>query len=341
MIFHLDLDAFFASVEAKYYPQYKNLPLVVKGQKRSIIVGTCNYLARSYGIKKGAPIADALAKCSDLVVINNHRDRYEYWSKRFFDYLFKKFTDQIEIASIDECYIKVDSLLNQYHNNPVLLATIMQRSILNDLGLGVSIGIANTKEIAKQSTNFKKPLGISYTKDEEIEQKIHCLPIEKIIGLGKKSVAPLKEHNINNVKDFLDEKNKDLLYSILGINYYKIKNGLLGLGHTDIDLERNISKTIEKSFRFSSTEWDEEIIKSKIKQIGDLVIKEMKNQHQKAKVISVYLKYKDQIVHKKTKSIELTDNPIKLVREWIKVFYKLWENDKPIVLIGVGVTKLI
>ncbi len=341
MIFHIDIDAFFASVEEKYYPEYKHLPLVVGGQTQSGVIGTCNYIARKYGVKKGEPVALGYAKCANLINISHHRSRYDFWSKKFFAYLKEKFSDQLEIASIDECYLEVDSLLPQYHDNPVLLATIIQKQVINDLGLSISIGIASTKEIAKISTSFHKPFGISYTKDHELASKIFPLPVDKIVGLGKKSLPTIKAHNILTISDFLNPDHEFFLSDLLGVNYYKLKNGLLNKGHFHVELANNYFKSIEKSYRFATSEWDDRIIKSQLKRLGLSVLKELNNQHQKAGGISVYLKYKDHVVHKKTQSILPTNNYQVLVKHWLALFYRLWENEEPVILIGVGVTKLV
>ncbi len=341
MIFHIDIDAFFASVEEKYYPEYKHLPLVVGGQVQSGVVGTCNYVARKYGVVKGETVAKAYGKCSNLVAINNHKNRYEYWSKRFFAYLKERYTDLIEVASIDECYVQVDNLLPQYHDNPLLLATIIQKDVLNDLGLSISIGIASTKEIAKITTGFKKPFGISYTKDDELATKIHPLPIDKIVGLGKKTLPILKQYHIETISDYLADQNDFLISDLLGVNYYKLKNGLLGKGHFEIDLTNNNSKSIEKSCRFKNSEWDEKIIKKKIQQLGYVVLNELNDQAKKAKSITVYLKYKDHLTHKKMKSLPATNNYQTLLSNWLALFYQLWDNEEPLLLIGVGVTKLV
>ncbi len=100
MIFHIDIDAFFASVEEKYYPEYKHLPLVVGGQTQSGVIGTCNYIARKYGVKKGEPVALGYAKCANLINISHHRSRYDFWSKKFFAYLKEKFSEQTDTITI-------------------------------------------------------------------------------------------------------------------------------------------------------------------------------------------------------------------------------------------------
>lgn len=172
VIFHIDIDAFFCSAEELFNPHLKNIPFAIAGQGTHAIISTCNYLARQYGIRSAMNATTAKQLCPNITFIDPHHDRYGTISEKFFNLLRNKFTNNIEPMSIDECFLDATDIIQYFHNNPVILATEIQKTVLENLGLSISIGISNNKFLAKMATDLNKPMGISKIFPEEVRQKL-------------------------------------------------------------------------------------------------------------------------------------------------------------------------
>ena len=162
IIFHIDLNAFFASCEIARRPELKDVPVAITGEKSSKrgIVTTANYVARKYGVSSAMPLVQAKRKCPNLVVIAANFNLYKQVSRQFLD-LLHTYTDQVEKASIDEAYLDVTALFQEGGVHPVQLALQMQQRIFNELKIGCSVGIGPNKFLAKMASDMKKPNGIT------------------------------------------------------------------------------------------------------------------------------------------------------------------------------------
>ena len=159
-ILHIDIDAFFASVEEMYDNTLKNKPIAVTGihSKRSVI--SCpNYIARGYGVKSAMPVFIAKQKCKNLILVPHHFSRYEHYSNIFMSLIRTNVSNKIEIMSIDECFVDITHLCNATYNS-FDIAKKIQRLVYKKLGLSISIGISYNKFLAKMASDLKKPMGI-------------------------------------------------------------------------------------------------------------------------------------------------------------------------------------
>ena len=202
IIFHIDLNAFFASCETTLRPELENLPLAISGEKSSKrgIVTTANYVARQFGVHSAMPLMQAKKKCPSLVVVPANFDLYRKISQQFIE-LLQTYSDQVEKASIDEAYVDVTHLYHQIH--PVKLAQQIQMRIQNELKIGCSIGIAPNKFLAKMASDMKKPNGITVLRKRDLPSVLWPLPIEEMFGVGKASSLILKQLGINTIEDLV------------------------------------------------------------------------------------------------------------------------------------------
>jgi DNA polymerase-4 len=168
-ILHVDMDAFFAAVEEKKDPTLKNLPLVIGMNNSKSVVSTANYCARKYGIHSAMPIYKAKLLCKDLIIREPHFSEYEDYHHRIIDLLRTEFTDQIEVCSIDECYLDITDLSKD--KTPKYIALMIQNRIRQKIGLSCSIGIAHNKFLAKTATDLHKPNGITTLYRDELMEK--------------------------------------------------------------------------------------------------------------------------------------------------------------------------
>jgi DNA polymerase-4 len=159
-ILHVDMNSFFASVEELLNPRYKNKPIAVSGYTKRSVVASANYMARGYGVRAAMPVFMAQKLCPGLFIVTPHFHAYQEYSEKFIQLIAEKFTNNIEIGSIDECYVDITSLVNK-KRSPTTIATEIQNTIKSKIGLNCSIGIANNKFLAKMGSDYQKPLGIT------------------------------------------------------------------------------------------------------------------------------------------------------------------------------------
>ena len=217
IIFHIDINAFFASVEQIKDPSLKNLPLVVAGKSKRAIVTTASYEARKYGIHSAMPLFQARKLCADLIVRNVDFELYRKISNHFFE-IISSYSSIIEVASIDECYVDLTNYIVENKITPLDLAKTIQNTIFQQLKLDVSIGIAPNKFFAKMASDMKKPKGITIITNSNFKETIWPLPIKDMYGVGVKTYPKLITNGIKTIGDVANRKNYDLLRIIVG-NY--------------------------------------------------------------------------------------------------------------------------
>ncbi|MBR4999236.1 MAG: DNA polymerase IV [Clostridia bacterium] len=214
VIFHVDMNNFYASVECLLNPSIKNYAVAVAGDpnKRTGIILAKNYLAKVFGVKTGEAIWEAKQKCPTLITVAPHFDKYEEFSKRAHE-IYYKYTDMIEPFGIDECWLDVTSSLKFFNCSAKELAEKIQKDIKETLGLSVSVGVSFGKTLAKLGSDMKKPMGLTIIDEKNHIDIIKKLKIEDMIMIGKHTAQKLHSFNINTLYDlhllkpeFLEQK---------------------------------------------------------------------------------------------------------------------------------------
>ena len=184
IIFHIDLNAFFASAEISVHPELKGKPVVICRQSRRSIITTASYEARKFKIHSAMPLFQAKELCSDLIIVEPHFDLYKSLSQKFFD-IIAQYSSYLEVASIDECYVDMTQYICKHKVDPFQLAKQIQNKVYEELSLQCSVGIAPNKFLAKMASDMKKPMGITIITNKNFKEKIWPLPIEDMLGVGK------------------------------------------------------------------------------------------------------------------------------------------------------------
>lgn len=190
---HVDLDAFFASVEQHDHPEYKGKPVIVGGipGDRRAVVSTASYEARKYGVHSALPLAKAVELCPNAIFLRGNHKRYAEVSHKIMS-IFKEFSPSVIQMSIDEAFIDLTGT-EKLFGPPLEIAKKIKAKVKEQTGLTVSVGIASTMYVAKIASGYKKPDGITFIKKGEEEKFILSLPIEKIWGIGKKNTGTAKK----------------------------------------------------------------------------------------------------------------------------------------------------
>ena len=238
---HIDMDAFFASIEQRDNINLIGLPVIISGNKdKRSVVSTCSYEAREYGIKSSMPTKTAYKLCPNGIFIYPRIDYYLKISKQIRNIL-TQFTDKVEMFSLDEAYLDISE--NKIKNNisPVELALKIQKEIFNKLKLTCSIGISFTKFLAKIASDYKKPNGLTVFDKYNFISNIDSLDISKIYGIGKATSIKLRSIGVNFCRD-LRLLSKEFLINKFGKSGDMLYNNIHGIGTNTITIDR-IQKT--------------------------------------------------------------------------------------------------
>ena len=238
-IAHLDMDAFYASVELLRYPQLKGLPVVIGGGRRRIddmlgrlraahpdyawsedklheipldffariasytgrgVITTATYAARKFGVGSAMGLMKAAKLCPDAILLPVDFDQYRHYSQRF-KTIITDISPLMENRGVDEVYIDFTDVPGGQREGGRVLARLIQKAIFDDTGLTCSVGVAPNKLLAKMASEFNKPNGISIVQPEDLESLIWPLPCRKINGIGPKAEAKLATHHIHTIGD--------------------------------------------------------------------------------------------------------------------------------------------
>lgn len=339
-IFHIDIDCFFVSAQRTINKSLINKPVVIsKNHSRSIALAV-SYEARNLGAKVAMPIFSMKNIIKNLIIVKPQYELYSYLSNTFFEYLSEKWTSNIEIMSIDECYLDVTALVK--NSNAITLAHQIQQEVFKVFQLPISIGISHNKFLAKMATNLGKPFGVFELNDQNFRNILYPLSIEKFYSIGKASVIKLKNNNIHTIGDFAQKSEDDVkMKSIFGKRFFDLWNCAQGQSGNELNIINNNLKQIGNSFTFTQLYIDErkEIIAC-LKQLCQKIALRMANNNYAAQVVMVQIKCG--VKKWKNKQLKLPhyiDSFEQIYKIALKLFDDLW-TEQPIKGIGIACSQL-
>ncbi|KPP99621.1 MAG: DNA polymerase IV [Bacteroidetes bacterium HLUCCA01] len=287
-IIHIDMDAFYASVEQRDNPEFRGKPVIVGGSPQSRgVVATCSYEARAYGVHSAMPTSQAYRLCPDGIFVKPRFDVYKEVSLLirgiFFDY-----TDKVEPLSLDEAYLDVTE--NKTGNpSATLIAREIKKRVLNEVGLTCSAGISNNKFLAKVASGYQKPSGITVIPPEEVEDFIARLPIGKFYGVGAATEKKMQELGITNGADLRKVSEVDLVrhFGKSGHFYYRIARGV---DEREVDANR-VRKSVGAENTYAEDLDSLEAMQDKLKEISAKVEERLRRADTAGKTITLKVRY--------------------------------------------------
>jgi DNA polymerase-4 len=340
VIFHVDMNSFYASVEMAFDPSLKGKAIAVAGnpKERKGIIVTCSYEARKYGVKTTMPIWEAKKLCPQLLILPPNFDRYRAASIGLFTIL-RQYTHLVEPVSIDEGYMDVSDY--EGSETPIELAQSIQTRLIEQLDLPCSIGIAPNKFLAKMASDMKKPNGITILRKRELSQTLWPLPVVEMHGIGKKTAEKLNKINIFTIEELANAD--DLLLKVkIGINGLKMKNRANGIDERLVDPESILDfKSIGNSMTLPRDVANQQELLQHLAKLSEKVANRMKNKKMVSSNIAIQIRYKDWVNVTRTRKIA---NPIRTKKEIFQMarvlFIENWSGDS-IRLLGVTAHDLI
>lgn len=337
VIFHIDLNSFFASAEVLKNSALEGQPVVVAGMHRRSVVSTASYEARNYGVHSAMPLHMALEKCPQLVVVQGDYAWYEELSIRFFNYV-KRFSPYLEPASIDECYIDVTEAIRAY-KRPLDLAWRIQKGVYEDLRLPCSIGVGPNKFLAKMASDMRKPMGITVLRRQEIERKLWPLSIADMFGIGKKTVPLLERQGIYTIGDFANPANEAIIMALMGKHAYQLIQNARGFGSNRLDYNTSV-QSISQSTTLDTNIVEYEEVKSVFKRLANKLSQRAKQEDLRGALISISIRYADFTNAVRSTTISEYTNDADILLEHALLLFDQHNNGKEIRHLGIGLGSL-
>ena len=345
IIMHIDVNNAFLSWSAVkllydgYKTDIRKIEAVIGGDEsaRHGIVLAKSPVAKKKGVKTAETLMSARRKCNNLKIYPPDFKWYQFMSRKMFE-LIRSYTPDIEILSIDECFLDYTKV-HKLYGDPIKFAYHLKNKIYKILKFTVSIGIANNKLCAKMASDFKKPNRVHTLFDEEVPIKMFPLDVGDLYGVGKKTTLKLKQLNINTIYD-LAHSDVNYLYK-----YFKNQASVLidkanGIDYSEVNSEVVERKGISNSTTFSYNLTKLDDILNKLQVLTDNVCISLRKKNKYAKVIGVTIKNKDFVTrsHQK-KLINATNNTDEIFNVAKKLIIELWDEE-PVRLIGISLNNL-
>ncbi|WP_019378300.1 DNA polymerase IV [Virgibacillus halodenitrificans] len=336
VIFHIDMNCFYASVEMAYDSVLKGKALAIAGnpEERKGIIVTSSYEARAKGVKTTMPLWQARRLCPELVVLRPNFDRYRSASKAMFKIL-SEITPIVQPVSIDEGYMDVTDCGPP--EKAIELAENIQNRILHELDLPCSIGIAPNKFLAKMASDMKKPMGITVLRKRELSTTLWPLPIEEMYGVGNKTAEKLKKMEIHTIGD-LAKKDVYELKQVLGINGERLNNRANGNDKRSVDPDAIYDfKSIGSSQTLPHDTIEEEEIKKLMVILATNVERRLKRKQAVGQSIQLMIRYADRKTITRSKKLQMFIEDKEDILYFAKELLELHWNEEPIRLLGITV----
>lgn len=338
IVLHIDMDAFYASVEERDRPEIKGMPVVVGAVPPGRgVVSTCNYPARKFGVRSGMPINIAYRKCPDCVFLPVNMDKYIEESIKCAE-IFRSYADSFEPGGIDEFYLDISKRCKRF-SQAVVVAKMIKEELKEKRGLTCSIGIGPNKLISKIAAGRQKPDGLTVVTPNEVQDFLDPMDVNSLLGVGPKTKAFLNAHGIITVKD-LRKVPKARLVELLGKFGSVLYDEARGIDESPL-VESWEPKSIGRHVTFEKDTKDKELIFQTMAEIVSDTVKQLKSQGKKYRTVTIMVRYQDFWTTSKAKTVKEPhkdeETAQNLAKELLVPFLK---DQRKIRLIGVSVSKL-
>ena len=343
IIFHIDQNCYFASVEMISRPELRNVPMAVAGDAkvRHGIILAKNEPAKKYGIKTAEAIWQAQAKCPDLVLVDAHHEKYEFYSKKLRE-MYSEYTDKVEPFGLDECWLDMTGIVSDYDEAEEVALEIRNR-VKEEFKLTCSVGISFNKVFAKLGSDYKKPDATTVFTDRNWQEKIWPLPVSDLLFVGKHTADKLAKINVKTIGDLAKT-------DVEFINRYLGKNGV-GLweyanGLDDSPVAESGYKRIPKSVGNSTTTAEDMTSDRQIEwtlhMLSESVASRLRRHGLKGTVVQITVRDRDLGIYEKQGILyRATDDAKDIYQAARDLFKNSYDWNKGVRSIGVRCTKLV
>ncbi len=336
-IIHLDMDAFYASVEKLDNPELKGKPVIVGGSSRRGVVSAASYEARKFKIHSAMPIAQARKLCPHGIFLPVRMKRYREISNKIFS-IFQKYTPQVEPLSLDEAFLDVTTSSRLFGSAEEIAGQI-RKQVFKETGLTVSAGVASSKLVAKIASDIKKPDGLTIVPAGGEAEFLAPLPIKRLWGVGKKTQKNLALLGIRTIGDIANLP-LELLEQKFGKHGKSLHCAARGLDERDVETEHE-TKSVGHEFTFETDLADIESIHRELLELAVKVAKRLRVKQLLGRTITLKVKYHDfrQITRSTTINVHIADSK-RIYEEVLQLLKKTDTGEKTVRLLGISVSGL-
>jgi nucleotidyltransferase/DNA polymerase involved in DNA repair len=335
-IIHVDMDAFYASIEQLDHPECKGKPVIVgadpRGGSGRGVVAACSYEARKFGVRSALPIGRAWKLCPEGVYVRPRMKRYVEVSHQIMD-VFRRYTDLVEPLSIDEAFLDITgsvALLGQ----PEAIARSIKNEIRKATGLTASVGLAPNKFLAKIASDLRKPDAFVVVEEKNVEEFLRDLPISRLWGVGPKTEVRLNEAGFRTIGQIASAPRESLIRSLgsLGEHLYQLSHG-----RDDRPVIPDWEpKSIGTETTFDEDTDDRELLLRTILELSDHVAERLRKDEYRAGKVTLKLRYASFSTHTKQRSLDKLIETGEEIAAIARELFSRFPLNQKIRLIGVS-----
>jgi DNA polymerase-4 len=338
-ILHIDMDAFYASVEEQDRPELKGMPLIVGGTGGRGVVAAASYAVRRFGVRSAMPMREALRRCPDAVVVPPRMARYKEISDQVFA-IFHEFTPVVEGLSLDEAFLDVTAS-QQLLGSPETIGAEIRRRIAAQTGLTASVGIAPNKLLAKIASDLNKPDGMCRIDAGNIREILDPLPIQKLFGVGQKTLPAVLAAGIHTFGD-ARTSNEAALWRAFGKHGKAMRDRAAGLDDRPVEASRE-EKSISAEETFDADIRAAAELSAQLKALADRTASRLRAQNLLAGRVTVKIRRGDFTTYTRQRALEPPTQDTAIISAAAQQLLSGWLTSQPraaVRLLGVGVGDL-
>jgi len=338
-ILHIDMDAFYASVEEQDRPELKGKPLIVGGTGGRGVVAAASYAVRRFGVRSAMPMREALRRCPEAICVPPRMARYQQVSEQVFA-IFHDFTPLVEGLSLDEAFLDVTSSLRLL-GSAESIGREIRRRIREQTGLTASVGIAPNKLLAKIASDLNKPDGMCRIGADNVHDILDGLPIEKLFGVGPKSLPVAHAAGIRNVGD-LRRAGDETLWRAFGKHGKTMRERACGLDDRPVEPNRE-EQSISAEQTFAADIQGSAPLALRLLRLADRATSRLRAQKLAAGTVSIKIRRADFTTYTRQRALRPPTQDSSVVSAAAKTLLEQWlatQPDAAVRLLGVGVSDL-
>ena len=338
-ILHVDMDAFYASVEQHDRPELAGQPVVVGGSGGRGVVAAASYEVRRFGVRSAMPMREALRRCPQAVVVAPRFKRYREISGQVFE-IFREFTDQVEGLSLDEAFLDVTGSTGLFGSGEAMAREIKKR-IHERTGLTASVGVSHNKLLAKLGSEMHKPDGLTVIRPQDVDAMLDPLPVGRLFGIGPKTAARLEQEGIYTLGQ-LRRAPESALWPLLRKETRTFQDRAAGIDERPVVSDAP-EKQISSEETFDVDIRDHQEMQERLAQLADRTTARLRARQYKAGMVSIKVRRRDFETFTRQRSFNPPTQETLLIAQVAADLLEHWLAEQPraaVRLLGVGVSDL-
>lgn len=336
LVMHVDMDAFYASIEQRDHPEWRGQPVIVGGTGARGVVATASYEARKFGVGSAMSMSKARKRCPNGIFVDGDHAYYEAVSAELMEIL-SSFSPVVEPLALDEAFLDIDGL-SRHYESPIAMAYAVKKRIYDQLGLVASVGIGANKYLAKLASDLEKPNGLVWIRDDQIKDVLRPLPVTRLWGVGSFTASKLMAKGIATIGDVADTPLGTLI-DLVGKQAYTFKELAEGIDHRKIVPVRR-AQSIGNEETFDTDIWARDDVVKELLRLSEKVGGRLRRSGHFAMTIT--LKVRFATFRTVTRALTLREATCydEVIYRTVCDLYDKMKTNEPIRLLGVTASHL-